>query len=333
MLARSKRLRQPSKSPVSRGAICKLGTAEQVTHGVAYPRHFLCVSDLLGYFCGGHVRLKEVLKLVGRHLTGKIAIVTGSGRGIGKAIALRLAKAGADVVVHDENEEAPRKFGESKSLEEVAEQIRAMGQRSLALFGDLTLPQNCQRIVDAVLSEFGRIDILVNNAGGDIGAKGEKPEPNDLFIPEPDLYTVINRNLLTTVHMCRAVVPVMMRQGSGKIVNITSVAAFLALGREIAYAAAKAGIVQFTRNLAAMLRPYGINVNAIAPGDTLTGRYLATLRQRGLSEEDVKPKGRLERYGEPDDIAKVVEFFVSDWADFVTGQILVVDGGMYLCKL
>jgi 3-oxoacyl-[acyl-carrier protein] reductase len=274
-----------------------------------------------------------VLKLVGKHLSGKVAIVTGSGRGLGKAIALRLAKAGADVVVHDENEEAPRKFGESKSLEEVAEQIRATGQRSLALFGDLTVPQNCQRIVDAVLNEFGRIDILVNNAGGDIGAKGEKPEPNDLFIPEPDLYTVINRNLLATVHMCRAVVPVMMRQGSGKIVNIASVAAFLALGREIAYAAAKAAVVQFTRNLAAMLRPYGINVNAVAPGDTLTGRYLATLRQRGLSEEDVKPKGRLERYGEPDDIAKVVEFFVSEWADFVTGQILVVDGGMYLCTL
>jgi 3-oxoacyl-[acyl-carrier protein] reductase len=114
-----------------------------------------------------------VPKLVGKHLSGKVAIVTGSGRGLGKAIALRLAKAGADVVVHDENEEAPRKFGESKSLEEVAEQIRATGQRSLALFGDLTVPQNCQRIVDAVLNEFGRIDILVNNAGGDIGAKAK----------------------------------------------------------------------------------------------------------------------------------------------------------------
>lgn len=271
-----------------------------------------------------------MFRLEGEHLIGKVAIVTGSGRGIGKAIALRLAKAGADVVVHDENEEAPSKFGESKGLEEVAGQIRSMKRRSLALLGDLTVPQNCQRIVEAVLEEFGRIDILVNNAGGDIGARGEKPEPNDLFISEIDLYTVINRNLLTTIHMCRAVVPVMVKQRSGKIVNIASVAAFLARGQEIAYAAAKAGVVQFTRSLAAMLRPYGVNVNAVAPGDTLTGRYLATLRQRGLNEEDIKPKGKLERYGEPDDVAKVVEFFASEWSDFVTGQVLVVDGGMYL---
>ena len=268
--------------------------------------------------------------MVGEHLLGKVAIVTGSGRGIGKAIALRLARAGADVVVHDENEEAPRKFGESKSLEEVADQIHSLGRRSLPLFGDLTIEENCQRIADAVLSEFGRIDILVNNAGGDIGAFGEKPNPNDLFIPDLDLHAVIKRNLMTTIHMCRAVVPIMMKQRYGKIVNIASVVAFLARDREIAYATAKSAVVQFTRCLAAMLRPYGINVNAVAPGDTLTGRYLATLRQRGLSEDDIKPKGRLERFGEPDDIAKVVEFFASDWSDFVTGQVLVVDGGMFL---
>lgn len=271
--------------------------------------------------------------MVGEHLLGKVAIVTGSGRGMGKAIALRLAKAGADVVVNDENEEAPSKFGESKSLDEVAEQIRAFGRRSLALIGDLTVPQNCQRIVETVMSEFGRIDILVNNAGGDIGANYEKPEPNDLFIPEPDLHAVLNRNLLTTINMCRAVVPIMMKQGYGKIVNIASVVAFVSRDREIVYSVAKAGVVHFTRCLAVMLRPYGINVNAVAPGDTLTGRYLATLKQRGLSLEDVKPKGRLERFGEPDDIAKVVEFFVSDWADFVTGQTLVVDGGMFLGKV
>ncbi len=264
------------------------------------------------------------------HLFGKVAIVTGSGRGIGKAIALRLAKAGADVVVHDESEEAPSKFGESKSLKEVAEQVRTFGRRSLALFGDLTVSQNCQQIVDAVMSEFGHIDILVNNAGGDIGSNYEKPDPNDLFIPEPDLHAVLNRNLLTTINMCRSVVPIMMKQGYGKIVNIASVAAFISREREIVYSVAKAGIVHFTRCLAVMLRPYGINVNAVAPGDTLTGRYLATLKQRGLSLDDVKGKGRLERFGEPEDIAKVVEFFVSHWSDFVTGQTLVVDGGMFL---
>lgn len=268
--------------------------------------------------------------MVGEHLLGKVAIVTGSGRGIGKAIALRLAKVGADVVVHDEDEEAPSRFGESKNLEEVAEQVRAFGRKSLALFGDLTVPKNCQRIVDVVISEFGHIDILVNNAGGDIGANYQKPEPNDLFIPEPDLHVVLNRNLLTTINICRSAVPFMMKQGYGKIVNIASVAAFISRDREIVYSVAKAGIVHFTRCLASMLRPYGINVNAVAPGDTLTGRYLATLKQRGLSLDEIKPKGRLERFGEPEDIAKVVEFFVSEWSDFVTGQTLVVDGGMFL---
>ncbi|MCS7191825.1 MAG: SDR family oxidoreductase [Armatimonadetes bacterium] len=271
--------------------------------------------------------------MMGKHLSGKVAIVTGSGRGIGKAIAFRLARAGADIVIHDLDEEAPSKFGESKSLDEVAEKMRALGQRVLALFGDLTIPQNCQRLVDTVISEFGHIDILVNNAGGDIGVKGDKPEPNDLFISEPDLHAVLNRNLLTTINMCRAVTPFMMEQRYGKIVNITSVAALIAREKEIIYSVSKAGVIHFTRCLAIMLRPYGINVNAIAPGDTLTGRYLATLKQRGLSLEEVKPKGRLERFGEPDDIAKVVEFFVSEWADFVTGQMLVVDGGMFLGRV
>ncbi len=271
--------------------------------------------------------------MVGTHLLNKIAIVTGSGRGLGKAIALRLAKAGADVIVHDEDREAPRKFGESASLEEVADQIRSLGRRSLALFGDLIDPKNCHRIVDAVLAEFGRIDILVNNAGGDFGATGEKPEPNNLFISEADLHVVLARNLLTTFHMCRAVVPVMMRQRSGRIVNIASIAAFMARDREIVYSVAKAGVVHLTQHLAVMLRPYGINVNCVAPGDTLTGRFLATLCQRGLTEEDIKPKGRLERLAEPEDVAKVVEFFVSEWSDFVTGQTLVVDGGAFLARL
>ena len=271
--------------------------------------------------------------MVGDHLRGKVAIVTGSGRGIGKAIALRLASAGADVVVHDENEQAPSKFGESHSLEEVAEHVRAKGRRALGLFGDLTVPGNCQRIAETTLTTFGRSDILVNNAGSDIGATGDKPEPNDLFIADPDLHAVIHRNLLTAIYMCRAVVPVMMEQRAGKIVNIASIAAFVGVPREIAYATAKAGVVQFTRCLAAMLRPYGITVNAVAPGNTLTGRFLATLRQRGLSEEHIKPKGLLERFAEPDDIAKVVEFFVSDWANFVTGQTLLVDGGMSLGRV
>lgn len=267
--------------------------------------------------------------MTGRHLTGKVALVTGSGRGIGKAIAVRLAGAGADVVVHDKDKAAPSRFGESESLEGVADLVRSFGVRPLALYGDLTDPKACRQIVDRIVAEFGALDILVNNVGGDVGAKGEKPDPNDLFIPEEDLHAVLNRNLLTTVNMCREVVPVMVRQRGGKIVNIASVAAFLGQGQEVIYSVAKAGVVHFTRCLAAMVRRHGITVNAVAPGNTLTGRFLATLHRRGLKETDLRPKGKLERLAKPDDIAKVVEFFVSEWADFVTGQVLLVDGGSF----
>ncbi|MCS7223380.1 MAG: SDR family oxidoreductase [Armatimonadetes bacterium] len=273
--------------------------------------------------------MEEAKESSHRHLEGKISVVTGSGRGIGKAIALRLARAGSSVVVMDETDQAPSLFGESDSLEAVAEEVRQHGVTALFFFGDLRVPSICQQIVRSVLERMGRIDILVNNAGGDIGAKGNKPQPNDLFIDEADFEAVIGRNLMTTWNMCRAVVPVMQQQGYGRIVNIASVAAFAATGQEIAYSVAKAAVVHLTRCLAASLRPYGITVNAVAPGNTLSGRFLATLKERGLTENDIRPKGPLLRFSTPDDIARVVEFFVSPWADYVTGQVLVADAGAF----
>ncbi len=265
----------------------------------------------------------------GRHLVERVSIVTGSGRGIGKAIARRLAQCGSAVVVMDETEDAPGKFGESKGIESVAEEIRQFGVPCLPFIGDLRDPSVCREVACLAQSRFGRIDILVNNAGGDIGATGEKPDPNDLFIDETNFEAVIGRNLITVWNMCRAVVPLMQKAGSGRIVNIASVAAFIATGKEIAYSVAKAGVVHLTRCLAAFLKKDGITVNAVAPGNTLSGRFLATLQSRGLTEKDLLPQGPLMRFAYPEDIASAVEFFVSDLGSYITGQVLIVDGGTF----
>jgi 3-oxoacyl-[acyl-carrier protein] reductase len=260
------------------------------------------------------------------HLNGSVALVTGSGRGLGRAIALRLAKAGADVAIHDISMAAASEFGEAESTQATSDEVRGMGRRSATVIADLTDPAATEDAVQSVLAELGRIDFLINCAGGDIAAKGGKPNPNDLFIKEEDLRAVIDRNLFTTMNACRSAVPSMIERGSGRIVNISSVAGLFGHRAEVAYSVAKSGVLHYTRCLAASVREAGINVNAICPGPTKSGRFLATLKERN-AEQLVERTGHLTRLGEPEDIAKAVEFFVSDLADYVTGQVLRVDGG------
>jgi 3-oxoacyl-[acyl-carrier protein] reductase len=262
-------------------------------------------------------------------LLGKVALVTGSSRGLGRAYALRLAALGADVVVHDISLEAAAEYREDTSGEGAAEAVRALGRRSLFIAADVRDGAAVRAMVDNILSELGPIDILVNNAGGDIAERGGKPRPNDCVeIPEADLRTVMDRNLLGTMHSCRAVAPVMMERRAGKIINIASVAAFMGAGDSSIYGVAKAGIVHYTRCLAAQLRPYGVNVNCIAPGGVKTARFLAD--RPNLTPEQLQGKGPLQRIGEVEDLAKVVEFFATDLSDFVSGQVLRVDGGAFL---
>jgi 3-oxoacyl-[acyl-carrier protein] reductase len=266
-------------------------------------------------------------------LKGKVAVVTGAGRGLGKAIALRLGSIGADVVVHDLRADTPRDFGEGESIEAVAESIRGMGRRATTSIADLTDPAGAQRLLaDSVKAFPQNIDILVCNAGGDIASDGKsKANPNDMFISEVDLHAVLNRNLATTMNTCRSVVPNMLehRRG-GRIVNLASIAGMTGIAKEITYGVAKAGVIQYTRCLAAQLRPHGITVNAVAPGMIKSGRFLATLKQREGASELLGEKRPLLRLGEPDDVARVVEFFVTDLSEYVTGQILRVDGGMQM---
>jgi 3-oxoacyl-[acyl-carrier protein] reductase len=229
------------------------------------------------------------------------------------------------VVVHDIDASATAVYGEGESAEEIVAAIQALGRRSLFVAADVRDRGQVDAALRQVLAEFGRIDILVNNAGGDIAAAGGKPKPNDcLEIPEEDLHAVTDRNLIGTMHCCRAVAPGMMERREGRIVNIASVAGLFPAMDGPIYSVAKAAIIHYTRCLAAQLRPYGINVNCISPGGTRSARFLAD--RPHLTAEQLAPKGRLERLGEPEDIAKVMEFLVTDLSDFVTGQNITVSG-------
>jgi 3-oxoacyl-[acyl-carrier protein] reductase len=267
-----------------------------------------------------------------KHLAGKTAWVTGSGRGIGKEIAAHLARCGANIIVHGSTPGSPRAFKEGESLLAVAETIaRETGVETLHVYGDLTDPSVVKDLTSQIRSHFGHIDILVNNAGGDIGAggvrapKAGKPDENNaVFISLEDLKIILDRNLLTCIYACREVVPEMIERKSGWVVNIGSIAGLAGLAEGAIYATSKAAVHEYTRCLAVMLRPYGVYANVIAPGDTLTERFKMS---RPLEESRLKNLGSLERYGLPIEVAKTVEFLVSEASSYITGQVIRVDGG------
>jgi len=267
-----------------------------------------------------------------RPLEGQVAWVTGSSRGLGRVIAAHLSRLGASVVVHGTTPTSARAFNEAESLDQVARDVAAeTGRRVLAVWGDLTDAREVSTAVTKIRSELDRIDILVNNAGGDMGPagasgpRGGKPERNDcVFISVEDVRAVLDRNLLSCILVCREVVPEMMARRSGRIVNIGSVAALEGRAEGAIYATAKAAVHAYTRSLAVQLRPFNVPVNCVAPGGTLTVRFRAT----GQARPDVLDKGDgLEGYGRPEDIARAVEFFVTDASRHISGQVLRVDGG------
>jgi 3-oxoacyl-[acyl-carrier protein] reductase len=262
----------------------------------------------------------------GKLLAGKTALITGAGRGLGRAFAETLAVLGANVGIHGMREEGPAEYGEGTTLTATAQEIGdTHGVKSVRVLADLTQNDQVERIVGEVTEAIGPIDILVHNAGGDIAAKGGKPNPNDaVMIKEEDVRSVMDRNLMSTILLCQHVSRQMMERKTGRIITISSIAAFKGNANSAIYSTAKAAVVEYTRCLAAQLRPYDVTVNSIAPGDTRTGRYLGT---REVDQSRLVETGTLDRIGLVDEVARVAEFFAGPLGQFVTGEVLRVDGG------
>ena len=244
------------------------------------------------------------------NLADKVAVVTGSSRGIGRAIALQLAKGGAKMVINYRADEA--------AALEVVEQVKAGGGEAIAVQADVSQVAEAEALIDAAKQVFGRIDILVNNAG-------TTRDTLLMRMTEEEWDLVIDTNLKGTFNCIKAVSRQMMRQRYGRIVNITSVAGIAGNAGQANYASAKAGIIGLTKTVAKELGSRGITCNAVAPGLVPTD-LTASLPQNfcDLAIERT-PLGRM---GTPEDMAAAVAFFASDDAGFVTGQVLAVDGGL-----
>jgi 3-oxoacyl-[acyl-carrier protein] reductase len=255
----------------------------------------------------------------GLDLSGKNALVTGSSRGLGKQYALDLARAGANVIIHDVNEKAAGQFGEAASGYAVAEEMTKLGVESCFISGDLADPLQVKALIDQSIQAWGGIDILVNNAGGDIGFNTPRPDPNDaLDISIEDIRSVVERNLLSTMYACKYTGLHMRERRSGKIVNVGSVAGHVPVRGGIIYAAAKMGISHYTRSLAEQLRPFDVNVNCISPAPTYTARFLATRtvdNEEGLS--------RLQKIAQPEDMSNIVMFLCGPQSDGLSGETIV----------
>jgi 3-oxoacyl-[acyl-carrier protein] reductase len=244
-------------------------------------------------------------------LAGKVAMVTGAAQGIGKAVALLLARNGADIIVADINLE---------KAEETAKEIQALGRKALAVKVDVGNLDDVIRVVQTVLEQFSQIDILVNNAG-------INRDKLILRMTEEDWDVVLKINLKGTFNCTKAVVRHMSKQRSGKIVNIASVVGEMGNAGQANYAASKAGVIGFTKTIAREFAQRGININAIAPG------YIETPMTDVLAEkvkEELRRLIPMERLGKPEDVAEAVLFLVSEASSYITGQVLNVNGGIYM---
>jgi NAD(P)-dependent dehydrogenase (short-subunit alcohol dehydrogenase family) len=250
-------------------------------------------------------------------LDGKIALVTGGSKGIGRAIALSLAEAGADVALGARGPEA---------LEKAAREVEERGRRAVAVPTDVTDPGQCRALIERATTDLGTIDILVNNAGAApflSTFESARMEGWDKYF---------RTTFIGAVYCTHAAAPVLLERGTGSVINVASVAAFIASPGLTYYAAAKAALVSFTKTLAREWAPHGVRVNAIAPGFVET-EMNAVARQDPSYEESIRSMIPLGRWGTAEDVAGVARFLASEAASWMTGSVVVIDGGQSLSVL
>lgn len=252
-------------------------------------------------------------------LQNKVAMVTGGGRGIGRAIAIKLAEEGADVVVASTSMEPANA---------VIREVEARGRRGLAIQTDVSKYDDVKRSVAEALQAFGHIDLLVNNAGG------SAREKMSLFCEsEEDTWDyILGTNLKGVFYTCRQVIGHMLDRGEGSIINIGSVAGMIGLASQVDYSAAKGGVIAFTKALAKETAAQGIRVNCVSPGPTISeaGRNFAKQAKPGAAYQVLSKATGFGRFGEAEDIASMVAYLASDDAKFITGQNIPVCGVMNL---
>jgi 3-oxoacyl-[acyl-carrier protein] reductase len=244
-------------------------------------------------------------------LTGKVALVTGAAQGIGKAVALLLAQRGADIIVSDINLE---------KAEETSQEITTLGRRAMAFRANVAVVEEVEKMVQAIIERFSQIHILINNAG-------VARDKLLLRMSEEDWDLVLDVNLKGTFNCTKAVIRHMSKQRNGKIVNIASVVGEMGNAGQANYSASKAGVIGFTKTIAREFASRGINVNAIAPG------YIVTPMTEALPEkakEDLKRMIPMDRLGQPEDVAQAALFLVSEASNYITGQVIKVNGGIYM---
>jgi 3-oxoacyl-[acyl-carrier protein] reductase len=254
-----------------------------------------------------------MLKKKGRQqMENKVSLVTGASRGIGRAIAIALAEKGSDVIVNY--------AGSKEKAEEVVARIKELGRQAIAIQADVSNQEAVENMVEQSLAHFGRIDVLVNNAGiakDNLVMRMKVPEWDD----------VINTNLKSVFLCSKAVIRPMMKARKGRIVNVSSVVGAIGNAGQANYAAAKSGVIGLTKTLARELASRNIAVNAVAPGFIETD-MTASLPQE--AKDMMFSQIPLNRFGQPEEVAKVVCFLASDDASYMTGQTLFVDGGMVM---